>query len=226
MPIQKTTDEFILFRYDAPYVFYEPEKITDRTPLLNSLQLNPSICELTLDGGNLVNWEDSIIMTERVFKDNSDLKRNVVVNTLEKVFDAKVHFVKDVLSDMTGHIDGHLRFINQNTLLVNSLANEVKCWRNSFLQMVDKTGYSYIEMPWFERKVKGNSHHAIGCYVNYLEISNIIIFPIFEIDGNNDKEALQIIEEAFPDRIIEPININEIALRGGLMNCISWQVEL
>ena len=81
-------------------------------------------------------------------------------------------------------------------------------------------------MPWFSYSDNDHKESALGIYVNYLEIGNIIVFPIFEIDGNKDKEALKVIKEAFPNQIIEPVNIKEIANEGGLLNCISWTINV
>ena len=42
---------------------------------------------------------------------------------------------------------------------------------------------------------------------------------------NKDNEALDLVHEVFPDKQIEPININDIARQGGLMNCITWNIK-
>jgi agmatine deiminase len=126
---------------------------------------------------------------------------------------------------MTGHADGHLRFIDSNTVLVNELKGEFKYWRDEFLKMVKQAGLDFIEIPWFEHKDRNYKDTAIGGYVNYLEIGKVILFPIFEIKGNKDKEAIATIKKVFPDRIIEPINVNEIAKHGGLLNCVTWTIK-
>lgn len=87
--------------------------------------------------------------------------------------------------------------------------------------MIAKSRLEYVEMPWFEIKDRDS---FIGVYVDYLGIGNLILFPIFEVLGNKDEEALAVIKTVFPDRVVEPININEIASDGGLLNCISWTV--
>jgi agmatine deiminase len=61
--------------------------------------------------------------------------------------------------------------------------------------------------------------------VNFLEIGQLILLPIFEIKGNHDKEVIDLFNKIYPERIIEPININEIGVFGGLLNCISWTIE-
>lgn len=91
--------------------------------------------------------------------------------------------------------------------------------------MIAKSGLAYHEMPWFIPKFKTKKESAIGSYVNYLHLENLIIFTIFQCEGNKDKEALQVIKKLFPNTIVETININTIAEKGGLMNCISWSLK-
>jgi len=61
--------------------------------------------------------------------------------------------------------------------------------------------------------------------VNYLEIGNLIVFPVFELEGNKDEEAFDLISSLYPNKFIERINITDIAIEGGLMNCISWNIK-
>jgi agmatine deiminase len=144
---------------------------------------------------------------------------------LENLLQAKVLIIPDINTDETGHADGHLRFIDNNTVLVNSLKHEYQYWRDGFLKMAKETGLNYVEMPWFTKKFKGEPLSSIGIYVNYLEVGNLIVFPLFEVEGNKDQEALNIISKVFPDKIIETININDIGFKGGLMNCITWNIK-
>ncbi len=65
----------------------------------------------------------------------------------------------------------------------------------------------------------------MGVYVNFLEIGQLILLTIFDIEGNHDEKVYNFFRTAYPDRIIETININEIAFDGGLLNCISWTIE-
>ena len=61
---------------------------------------------------------------------------------------------------------------------------------------------------------------AIGCYLNFLEINQALLLPVFSVDSDN--EAINKAKNIFNKTII-PININEIAEDGGLLNCISWE---
>ena len=81
----------------------------------------------------------------------------------------------------------------------------------------------FRHVPFFEPKDPKHPLSAVGIYVNYLEINNLIVLPVFGRD--EDKQAIDIIQKAFPDRIIETINYNDIAQEGGLLNCTTWVIK-
>lgn len=84
---------------------------------------------------------------------------------------------------------------------------------------------NYIEFPYFNYKIKDNNDHAIGVYLNYLEVGNLIVLPVFGVPGNRDNEALAKLKEVFPNKIIETIDYNDIALSGGILNCTTWVIS-
>jgi len=61
--------------------------------------------------------------------------------------------------------------------------------------------------------------------VNYLEVENLIVLPIFETKNNKDKEVYDMFRQVFPDRKIEIMTYNEIGLYGGLLNCTTWTIK-
>ncbi len=223
MPIQTDKGNFIQFRYKPDYLKDDLYLQSIPKDVLKANKLNATYSDINLDGGNIVRSSNSVIITTRIFKENNEPKE-VLLAKLEAILETKVYLIPDITEDMTGHADGHVRFIDDKTLLVNSIAQELKYWQDGFNKMIKDSGFSYIEMPWFSYSDKDHKDTAIGIYVNYLEIGNLIVFPIFEIKGNKDKEALTVIREAFPNHIIEPVKINEIANEGGLLNCISWPI--
>ena len=92
--------------------------------------------------------------------------------------------------------------------------------------MVKQHQLNCIEEPWFEFKVKNFPDSAIGLYLNYLEVGNLIILPIFDVKGNMDQRVIDLFTSLFPYKQIEPVNINQVAHEGGLMNCISWNIKI
>jgi agmatine/peptidylarginine deiminase len=59
--------------------------------------------------------------------------------------------------------------------------------------------------------------------VNYLEVNNLIVLPVFGRD--EDKQAIDIIQKTFPNKVIETIDYNAVALEGGLLNCTTWVIK-
>ncbi|MFD2514223.1 agmatine deiminase family protein [Pontibacter locisalis] len=225
LPIQKGENNFVQFRYEPSYLKEELELQSDPSLVLPANNIKARFSGINLDGGNVIRWSDKVIMTSRIFAENTGADKNELLRELKDLLEVDVLLIPDIREDMTGHADGHLRFVDNKTVLVNQLNNEYKYWREGFLKMIRQAGLNYVEMPWFTHKDKLHKNTAIGSYVNYLEIGNLIIFPIFDLPGNLDTRAVETIKAVFPDRIIETVNINEIASEGGLLNCVSWTIK-
>jgi len=224
MPIQLEKDKFIQFHYNPSYLFDYPELKSDPIKILKSNKIHAQQSEINLDGGNVVKIKDKAVVTERIFKENPGISHTKVHQALESYLEAQVFIIPDIKNDLTGHSDGHLRFVNNGLLVVNELKNEYKYWIKGFESMIKLANLNYVEIPSFNYNNKSYPDNAIGCYVNYLEIGKLILFPVFDVMNNKDEEALNVIHKLFPDRIIEQVNINKIALHGGLLNCISWTI--
>ena len=125
--------------------------------------------------------------------------------------------------DFTGHADGMVRFVNKSTILGNRLSDDYKYIQDDRRKIIEKYNLKYIDVPFFSTKDSKHRDSAIGIYVNYLEVNNLIVVPVF--GREEDKEAVDIIQRAFPDKIIETINYNEVAIEGGLLNCTTWVVH-
>jgi len=59
-------------------------------------------------------------------------------------------------------------------------------------------------------------------YINYYNCNGAIILPIF--NDEHDQAAINILQDCFPDRVIETVYAREILLGGGDIHCITQQV--
>jgi len=59
-------------------------------------------------------------------------------------------------------------------------------------------------------------------YVNYYTGNGFVAVPVF--GDPNDQKAVNLLQELYPDRVIEPIYAREILLGGGNIHCITQQV--
>lgn len=225
MPIQLDKDRFVQFQYNPSYLDKYPKLKSDPKKVLAANGISAQLSDINLDGGNVVKVKDKAIITDRVFKENSGISHMEILKSLETSLEAEIFTFPAITNDMTGHSDGYLRFVSDNQIVVSEVKNEYKYWITGFEKMIRLANLDYVEIPSFFPPKNGPRESAIGCYVNYLEVGNLILFPIFQMQASKDQEAEDVIKKLFPERIIKTVNINDIAEKGGLLNCISWTIK-
>lgn len=226
MPIQTGKGKFVQFRYEPSYLKDELEFQSEPKEVCKSNNINPIFSKINFDGGNVVNWSDRAIISDRVFDENPDYSsKSKLIAEIEKLLEVEIIVIPQIKSDMTGHADGMVRFVDRNTLIGNDREQEYKYWKNGINKVLKNYGLDYIDIPFLEHKERNYPYHAIGCYVNYLEVDNLIVIPIFETEKNKDQEIYDKFRMVFPDRKIETINYNEIGFYGGLLNCTTWTIK-
>lgn len=227
MPIQIEKGKFVQFRYEPSYLKDELELQSDPKEVNQANNVRPLYSKINLDGGNVVNWSDRAIITDRVFDENPEYSsKNKLIDEIERLLEVEIIVIPQLKSDITGHADGMVRFIDRNTLLGNDRQQEYKYWSIGIGKILKEKGIDYIDIPFLEHIEKNHSDHAIGCYVNYLEIGELIVLPVFEVKNNKDQEVYDKFREIFPERKIETINYNQIGLHGGLLNCTTWTIRI
>ena len=229
MPVQNRLGELIQFKYDPSYLRGEKEWEESRSDVHEVCAANnikPIFSDINIDGGNVVIYGNKAILTDRIFLENPEYDKKELVSELEKLLKAKVIIIPAFKTDVTGHADGMVRFVNEDTILGNDLNSEYKYIRDGINKACSENGLNYINVPFFEQKYdKNHEMNAIGIYVNYLEVGNLIVLPKFGVEGNKDQEAIDLFHKIFPDRIIEAVDYNEVAVEGGLLNCSTWTIK-
>ena len=226
MPIQTESGKFIQFKYDPSYLKGNKEWEESRSDVKEVCRVNgidAQFSDINLDGGNVLICDGRAILSNRIFSENPNWDKEKLVSELSKLLECEIIIIPAENDDMTGHADGMVRFVNRNTILGNKLADEYKYWREGMEKVIEQFGLKYIDVPFFSPKDPKHPHSAIGIYVNYLEVNNLIVLPVFGRD--EDKQAFDVLRQAFPDRVIETIDYNDVAWEGGLLNCTTWVVR-
>jgi agmatine/peptidylarginine deiminase len=226
MPIQTESGKFIQFKYDPSYLKGNKEWEESRSDVKEVCRVNgidAQFSDINLDGGNVLICDGRAILSNRIFSENPNWDKEKLVSELSKLLECEIIIIPAENDDMTGHADGMVRFVNRNTILGNKLADEYKYWREGMEKVIEQYGLKYIDVPFFLPKDPKHPHSAIGIYVNYLEVNNLIVLPVFGRD--EDKQAVDVLRQAFPDRVIETIDYNDVAQEGGLLNCTTWVVR-
>ncbi len=223
MPIRNSKGELIQFRYEPSYLKNYRYLQSDPRKVLEENGIKAKFNNINLDGGNVIMHGQKAIITNRVDSENPEYAdKSRLFKEIEGLLEVELIVMPcySQKKDMTGHIDGMMRWVDADTLIGNDLELEEDWLREGIKSVLAEHGLDYIPMPFYEDK--STSMSAMGIYVNYLELEDIILFPIFEQKEEIDNKAVEVIINAFPSKEIKLININSIAKEGGLINCVSW----
>ena len=220
MPIRTKRGRYISFRYEPSYLADDPQLRTNfKADIAPHFTLPVTYSNINLDGGNVVfsPSKAKAVITDRVFSENPEYDKNTLLLELENLLEAEIIIIPSLISDMTGHADGVVRFVNENTMIGNASP-----YKNGYEQKVKRAlknhSISVVDFPYFDSA--GIS--AVGSYLNFLETDKHIFLPIF--GDVQDETAVKRAMEIFNKKIV-PVNINNIAKDGGVLNCISWETN-
>lgn len=229
MPVQTPSGKLIQFRYEPSYLKGNKEWEESRSDVEDVCKKNnikAEISDINLDGGNVLICKDRAILSDRIFDENPNYEKEALIKELSKLLECEIIIIPSLRSkdeDFTGHADGMVRFVDRNTIIGNNRAQEYKYWQDGMNKVMKTYNLTYIDIPCIvSKRDPKHPDSAIGIYVNYLEVNNLIVVPKF--DRKEDKEVVEILQKVFPDKQIETINYDDVALEGGLLNCTTWVV--
>ena len=219
MPVRTGSGRLISFRYEPRYLTGCARLRTDfRKDIAPQLALPVVYSDINLDGGNVVYAPSrrKVIISDRVYAENPAYAPAALVRKLAALLEAEVVIIPSLKSDMTGHADGMVRFVNENTVLGNDVQS-VNGLEQRIKRVLQNHGFDVIDFPY--RGSRGGS--AVGCYLNFLETERCIFLPVFGTE--QDAQAVSLARRVF-DRKVVPVDVRGIAENGGCLNCISWEL--
>ena len=209
---------YISYVYNPDYLQNDKDKkyITDNVEEVFDLS-NDSVTKtkLVIDGGNVIMCGDKIIMTDKIFVENSRFSKEEVVAEIERVFSAKLVVIPWDKEEKFGHADGMVRYVSDNHVLINNYKDIDPELRLKILDALSPY-FSQISELEYGSAQRVNS----WAHINYLQVNNLIFVPQLEIPS--DKLAIEQISSIFPDSTIIPVEVKGIVKKGGALNCVSW----
>lgn len=216
MPIRNHKGEFLSFRYSPSYMADCPAEYTNyRTDI--RLPFTTRYSNINLDGGNAVfsPSRKTVIISDRIFSENPEWNGETLGTELSELLDARIIFIESLTSDFTGHADGMVRFLSEDTVLINKTSFKHGLEQRQS-QALRELGFAVVEFPYFY----SGGISAVGSYLNYLETPKHIFLPVFGI--STDADALKEASGLFQKDIV-PVLLSAIPKKGGALNCISWE---
>lgn len=132
--------------------------------------------------------------------------------------------------DTHGHIDDLCRFVNEDTIITiietdptdtnyKRLQDNLKRLQNAKLENGQSPTIVTLPMP---KKLVFDGLQIPASYANFLILNNCVLVPTF--NDPNDRKALNIIAECFPDREIIGISAIDLIWGFGTLHCLSQQI--
>ena len=243
MPLKSVNGIQLLFNYDPSYLKGKwQHKLTPRENIIKMLdelgvEFTP-IDDIKLDGGNVVQCSDKVLITDAIFIENeimSDKSAQIaLLKRLEDYFQSSIIIIPHQPDDTLSHSDGVVRFLDEKTVLVNKFSSvtnpkfrESTHYLHNLFGALGKSGLDIIQVPYDPVDEIGEDEMAValGIYINYLDTKDFIILPQFgEGMKEKDSEALEVFRSVFTTikKEVLPMDSREIAMKGGVLNCITW----
>ena len=217
MPITTRSGQFVSFRYEPSYLVGFEESRTNFTRDIGYIE-KVTFSDINLDGGNAVfsPSKQKVIVSDRIFSENPGASPSELTVELSRLLEADVTVIPSLKSDITGHADGCVRFLNEDTVLANRPMTSHGFERRAIKALV-KNGFEVVNFPFFAGK------GAVGCYINFLETEEYIFLPVF--DSERDFDAVSEAQQIFRKKVV-PIKLYDLPRDGGALNCITWETEI
>lgn len=209
---------YVSYVYNPDYLQNEKDKkfITDNIAEVFDLSKDHvTSTKLVIDGGNVIMCSDKVIMTDKIFHENSSLSKEEVIEEIERVFSAKLVVIPWDKEEEFGHADGMVRYVSDNHVLINQYKDIDPEFRQ---KLIDALSPYFSEISELEYG-KASSRQS-WAHINYLQVDNNIFVP--QLGIMTDKLALEQISKVFPTSKVVPVEVKGIVKNGGALNCVSW----
>jgi agmatine deiminase len=195
--------------------------------------------DVILEGGGIeVNGRGTLITTEECYLDPKNQVRNPSLTKTEFEQALKEYLgVRNILwlghgiagDDTHGHVDDLCRFVNPNTVVlirernpkdINYRPLEENWERIQDLRLETGSKPQVIELP-MPAPLFFKGDRLPASYANFYIANACVIVPTF--NDPNDRLALGILAELFPDRRVVGIHAVDLVLGYGTLHCLTQQ---
>jgi agmatine deiminase len=230
MPVQLSQDNYIQFFYEPDYMQTPQNRpfITNAQKTCESIGIKPVRTGIRIDGGNIIRWKKKAIMTDKIFDENPGWDRPLLLKLVQTFLQLdEIIIIPREPYEATGHADGWVRFLDEYTVLLAEYPKWEclgKTFKDSLESALKKNGLDIIRFPSsiIESPKSRPIESAKGCYINYLQVGDLVILPVFKMEA--DDRAYKTALEVFRGHKIETLYSASIANEGGVLNCVSWNI--
>lgn len=228
-------NDWIFNGWGGKYQAYEDDDRVARE-IAGLLDIPVFAHEIILEGGSIeVNGAGTCLTTEQCLLNanrNPHLSRSQLAQHLQEALGVShvVWLDEGIAGDDTdGHIDDIARFVDPTTVLCalesNATDENYRFLQNNFERLQgarDQDGkkFSVVSLPCPAPVFEGGARLPAS-YANFYIANGIVLMPVF--DDPNDRKALGILQELFPQRKVIGLRCNEVVAGLGALHCVTQQ---
>lgn len=197
--------------------------------------------DLKIDGGNFVNNDEFVFMTDKIIEQNEKLSTKEIETIIQNYTGLKPVFIGGNKSDNIGHTDAYLSFIDNKRAILASypsfpfLKDDIE-FLNRLEESIQEKGIEKVTLydrPVYEtaycgcdrKRSKPCFYSARGNYVNFLRVNNLIILPEYKLSVKKENDYYNKINQEILEDLgfeVRRINCDMLAKLGGVLHCISF----
>ena len=213
---------------------------------------NAKVVDYALDGGNVVQNDEHVFITEMVFKRNPMYSQPDLKQFLKDIFfPKKIIYLPVEPGDDLGHADGLIKFKNEKTVIINDYSKTKtmpkmpkvskalkKCWKEysgKLEKVLASNGFMVLKMPWAYAQCPKLSEAAFREKYPFADEKNEgygYYINYYQVDdtifcpqfGIKDDMSTRIfLSHYFPGYDIVGVDCADLSMLGGLINCVTWE---
>jgi agmatine deiminase len=242
MPVQGADGQFVLFKYLPFYIgnmaFHE-RPYTSQMEFCSTLGIDCILADhIVMDGRSIEIFEDKGIITDRVIYNNYgpwNKMKPVVLQQIKQLLKLKELIVVPAdPGNLSGHVDGLVRFIDRDTVLINDsdildnieMAESEKVkfhmWKNNFHASLRNAGLDIKTLPYaVARNKETDGSELKGLYLKFLLLDDKILMHSFDQATFSNIAAKEKLERLYKRPVI-PFGAIHLAKEGGIINGVTW----
>ena len=136
--------------------------------------------------------------------------------------------------DTDSHIDTLARFAPDNTIVYVQCTDPADEHYEALQHMeaqlrtfktLDNAPYRLLPLPMADAVYDENGDRLPATYANFLVMNDAVLYPTYG-QPHNDKQAAEILQQAFPNREIVGINCSPLIRQHGSLHCVTMQYPI
>ena len=228
-------NDWVFNGWGGKYPAYEQDDSIAKV-IAERLRLPVFAHELILEGGSIeVNGAGVCLTTEQCLLNlnrNPQMNRGELEAFLQQSLgvDKVIWLGEGIVGDDTdGHIDDLARFVNADTIVAIRESNshdenhallEDNWERLQAARDGKGAGFNLVALP-CPAPVAYAGERLPASYANFYIANDLVLVPVF--DDPNDKTALGILEELFPQRRVVGLRCRDVVAGLGALHCVTQQ---